>query len=947
MDEALPATLPCAVRTFLQRGLSTLAPAAVWLASRRRLSGVDAHPTLRTVVGGWVHTRTTGIDRDIERHADVSSASLAAYRVDHHCLVVRARGCRRCPGFGARRPVARAAARHRRHLGVAARRSGSTAPPRRSTSSPRDDIRRSGRDHAARGAAPRAQPAGGARRRQPVRDQRARLQQRARQQAAGADRRPHRLHAAVLRRVLGRAGRDARGHRAHRGHQRPGRNAVGRQRRQRRHQRHHAAGGADRRAALVAAHAGSRSRAAPRCATAATAAGRGHFRVYAKALRPLEQRAAPTAQPVGDAADGTQVGFRADWGRDATRVTLQGDAYRGSIDQLPRASARSPGRNLLGALERATRATTRRRRCRPTSTAPSASSCRSSTRSSTPSTSSAARLPRRLAATSCCGRRLPADRATASDRAHRWRFLPADRSAELVASCSCRTRSRCAGARADPGGAASSATVHRPSCRACAWPGSRGNGTCVWGALSRAVRAPSRIDREFFVPGAAAVPARRRAELPVRDRERARARLSRAAGAAVSLLGRRCSTTSTALRSAEPTPARLAVRERHRRHQRTASKAGGAGSVTPRWRLTAGCVSLRQRLRRWRRAQSTPAAAPRSATTRAIGGRCARRSTSRRAGGRSRRAPRRRAAGPRCPPTPRSTRAWRWRVDARHSSCRCCARTCSTRGMPNGASRRTGSRFARAFVAAAELAGSMSRARARARALLALALAAGSAPRALRAARRRRTPPLEASVKAAFLYKFAGYVDWPPRGLRRRRRADRDRRRRRRACAGAGAVGRRAARCRAGRSRCAGRRGRLARRRARAVRRPAAGAGPQRVAAAGCAAGRCSSSRDRPTALDRGQRDQLRARGRPRALRGVAAGGRARGLQAQLAPARRRANGWSRATVTTLSLKRGIRCAAADAGRCWSTTARGAAAQRRRAAGLRAARVPQRRGSTT
>ena len=62
------------------------------------------------------------------------------------------------------------------------------------------------------------------------------------QQAAGADRRPLRLHALVLRRVLGRPGRDARGRRAHRGHQRAGRHAVGRQRGQRCHQRDHTFG---------------------------------------------------------------------------------------------------------------------------------------------------------------------------------------------------------------------------------------------------------------------------------------------------------------------------------------------------------------------------------------------------------------------------------------------------------------------------------------------------------------------------------------------------------------------------------------------------------------------------------------------------------------------------------------------------------------------------------
>ena len=63
-----------------------------------------------------------------------------------------------------------------------------------------------GGHHASRGAAARAQSAGGARRQRAVRHQRTRLQQRHRQQTAGADRRPDGLHAAVLRGVLGPAG---------------------------------------------------------------------------------------------------------------------------------------------------------------------------------------------------------------------------------------------------------------------------------------------------------------------------------------------------------------------------------------------------------------------------------------------------------------------------------------------------------------------------------------------------------------------------------------------------------------------------------------------------------------------------------------------------------------------------------------------------------------------
>ena len=117
-----------------------------------------------------------------------------------------------------------------------------------------------------------------------------------RQQAAGADRRAHRLHAAVLRRVLGPAGRDARGHRAHRGDQRPGRDAVGRQRRQRRHQRHHALA-ADTQgepgACSARGTAEQRHGAAPRRRRSANG---GHYRVYGKARERrghAHRRAAP------------------------------------------------------------------------------------------------------------------------------------------------------------------------------------------------------------------------------------------------------------------------------------------------------------------------------------------------------------------------------------------------------------------------------------------------------------------------------------------------------------------------------------------------------------------------------------------------------------------------------------------------------------------------------
>ena len=71
-------------------------------------------------------------------------------------------------------------------------------------------------------------------------------------------------------------------------------------------------------------------------------AGGGFYRVYAKAVRRDDTRLAGGASN-NDAADHVQTGFRGDWGG----FTLQGDAYEGDIAQMssPRYMA---GANLLG-----------------------------------------------------------------------------------------------------------------------------------------------------------------------------------------------------------------------------------------------------------------------------------------------------------------------------------------------------------------------------------------------------------------------------------------------------------------------------------------------------------------------------------------------------------------------------------------------------------------------
>lgn len=76
----------------------------------------------------------------------------------------------------------------------------------------------------------------------------------------------------------------------------------------------------------------------------------GTLRVYAKTFdRDGTRRADGSA--INDQADGTQAGFRADWSSAGDHVSVQGDAYRGSIDQAP-APRRIEGANLTAHWER-------------------------------------------------------------------------------------------------------------------------------------------------------------------------------------------------------------------------------------------------------------------------------------------------------------------------------------------------------------------------------------------------------------------------------------------------------------------------------------------------------------------------------------------------------------------------------------------------------------------
>ena len=70
----------------------------------------------------------------------------------------------------------------------------------------------------------------------------------------------------------------------------------------------------------------------------------GSYRAYAKATR-RESTLLPGGQPVGDQADLAQAGFRADWGRRLHGFTLQGDVSGGELGPVER---EFNGANLLG-----------------------------------------------------------------------------------------------------------------------------------------------------------------------------------------------------------------------------------------------------------------------------------------------------------------------------------------------------------------------------------------------------------------------------------------------------------------------------------------------------------------------------------------------------------------------------------------------------------------------
>ncbi len=224
----------------------------------------------------------------------------------------------------------------------------------------------------------------------------------------------------------------------------------------------------------------------------------GHYRAYLKYYE-RDGKDIAGAAPIGDDARRLSGGFRMDWGRAPDQVTMQGDAYRGEVDRGP--MREYSGVNLLGRLTRTLGA--------DASLVLQAYYDRTERRheNTFDETLDILDIEAQHSFKPVPGQRLiwgggyrhgrddvensPAQAFIPPDRTLRWSNVFVQDEIEVA-----RDLFATVGLKAERN--PYTGTEWLPNLR-LAWYPSRDS--LVWGALSRAVRAPSRLDRELFFPG--------------------------------------------------------------------------------------------------------------------------------------------------------------------------------------------------------------------------------------------------------------------------------------------------------------------------------------------------------------------------------------------------------------------------------------------------------------
>jgi iron complex outermembrane receptor protein len=223
-----------------------------------------------------------------------------------------------------------------------------------------------------------------------------------------------------------------------------------------------------------------------------------HFRIYAKSYDRRDTHRVDGSS-LEDAAYGLQTGFRADWSRGPDALTLQGDAYRGNADQ-PGGARRFSGANVQARWQRgfeggeasAQVVADHTERVHPGSFGERLDTIDAVAQVTW-------KLGERQTVIVGGGLRRASDRV---DNSPSLAFLPADThltwsrvfAQDQIEVRKDLTLSLSASVEGNP----YTGTEWLPGVR-LGWTPSEGH--LAWASYARAVRAPSRIDRDFFAPG--------------------------------------------------------------------------------------------------------------------------------------------------------------------------------------------------------------------------------------------------------------------------------------------------------------------------------------------------------------------------------------------------------------------------------------------------------------
>jgi iron complex outermembrane receptor protein len=351
----------------------------------------------------------------------------------------------------------------------------------------------------------------------------------------------------------------------------------------------------DTQGALATAGAGNTERGAAARYGAALGAN-GHLRFYGKFFdRDPTVRA--DGSSVADAWHKGQAGFRADWDAGVRTFTLQGDAYHADLDQAVPGKTKLSGVNLLGRWNQrlGDGSNLRLQAYYDRTERDQQGVFREELDIADLELQHALSALGAHAVVWGAGYRYANDRVQNSPG---LAFLPAERHLswwnifaqdEIALS---RSLALTLGARLENNDYTGGEVL--PSAR-LAWKITRQR--LVWGAVSRAVRSPSRLDREFFVPGTAPFLLNGGPDFKSEISNVAEIGYRAQASSALTYSVTGFHHTHDRLRSLEPTPSGAFVLDNKIEGSTYGFEGWAQYRLTERWRLTGGAVVLKQQLR--------------------------------------------------------------------------------------------------------------------------------------------------------------------------------------------------------------------------------------------------------------------------------------------------------------------------------------------------------------